>query len=338
MQDPDERRQRARDPRRLRPQQLGRVGVLLLRHDARAGGEVVGGLAEAELLARPEHDLAAEPREVGRADGGRVEVVEREVAVGDRVDRVRRRRLEAELGGRRLAVEVPVEPGQRAGAERHRRRGRGGVGEPLRVARAASRSRRAGDGRGRPAGRAAGGCSRASASRRGASASVSSRSISAAISSLARARALAHVERQVGGHLVVAGAAGVELAAQRADELGQPALDRHVDVLVAGSERELVALELGRDQVEAAAQLGELLGGEHPGALERRAWAREPACRRGHSRRSKPIEALMRANRGSGASSKRGIARPLSQSVLKIRGRLSGRWRSACASSPATPE
>ena len=37
------------------------------------------------------------------------------------------------------------------------------------------------------------------------------------------------------------------------DDLGQPALDRHVDVLVAGLEREGARLELGRDRVEARA-------------------------------------------------------------------------------------
>jgi len=100
-------------------------------------------------------------------------------------------------------------------------------------------------------------------------------------------------------------------------------------------------------------------GGEHAARLFERAGAPPErvrmiadACAQHHALRDQSrrgtevelmrladrIEALMRANRGSGASSKRGIARPLSQSVLKIRGRLSGRWRSACASSPATPE
>ena len=79
-------------PRRLRAQQLGGVGVLLLRHQARARGEGVGHLAEAELLARPEHDLGAELRQVGGAGGGRRQVVEHEVAVRHRVQRVVRPR------------------------------------------------------------------------------------------------------------------------------------------------------------------------------------------------------------------------------------------------------
>ena len=45
-------------------------------------------------------------------------------------------------------------------------------------------------------------------------------------------RVSAHEHRHVGGHLVVARAGGVELAADRPDELGQAPLDRHVHVLV----------------------------------------------------------------------------------------------------------
>ena len=83
-----ERDQMAGDPRRLGAQQLGGVGVLLLGHDRGARRPRVGHLAEAELLARPQHDLGAEPREVGGAGGGGGEVVEHEVAVRDGVDRV----------------------------------------------------------------------------------------------------------------------------------------------------------------------------------------------------------------------------------------------------------
>ena len=99
--DPGEGQEAGGDPRRLGSQQLGRVGVLLLRHDARARGEVLGQLAEGELVARPEHDLGAEAGEVHGADRGRGEVVENEVAVGDRVDRVGRDRVEAQVARRR---------------------------------------------------------------------------------------------------------------------------------------------------------------------------------------------------------------------------------------------
>ena len=44
------------------------------------------------------------------------------------------------------------------------------------------------------------------------------------------------IQAQVGGHLVVARAAGVQLAGHRADQLAQAPLDGGVDVLVAGLE------------------------------------------------------------------------------------------------------
>ena len=67
-----------------------------------------------------------------------------------------------------------------------------------------------------------------------------------------RVRAREH--RHVGRDLVVARAGGVQLAADRAGDLGQPPLDRHVDVLVVGPERELARVELRLDAVEPAEQ------------------------------------------------------------------------------------
>ena len=104
---------------------------------------------------------------MGRADGGRGQVSEREVAAGDRVDRVRRRPVEAQRARpfsrgrapsrcRRARPARAASPPPRHAPRRSARR-RGG----------ASRSRRAGDGRGTPAGPAGDGCTRASASRHG---------------------------------------------------------------------------------------------------------------------------------------------------------------------------
>ena len=78
-------------------------------------------------------------------------------------------------------------------------------------------------------------------------------------------------EAQVERHLVVAAAAGVQLAADRADQLGQPALDRHVDVLVGGREAERAGVELLLDLARGrASSLLALGGGEDA--------ARAPAC------------------------------------------------------------
>jgi len=68
----------------------------------------------------------------------------------------------------------------------------------------------------------------------------------------------AHEERHVGGHLVVAGARGVELAAHRAHDLGEAALDRHVDVLVLRADLEAVLLDLDPHLAEPALELREL--------------------------------------------------------------------------------
>ena len=54
----------ADQPPGLAPRQLGDVGVLLLRQHRRAGAVRVGEAQEAELLARPQHDLLAEARQV----------------------------------------------------------------------------------------------------------------------------------------------------------------------------------------------------------------------------------------------------------------------------------
>jgi len=58
-----------------------------------------------------------------------------------------------------------------------------------------------------------------------------------------------HEHRRIGGDLVVAGACGVELAADRPGDLGYPPLDRHVYVLVLLGEREAPVLELALDPV-----------------------------------------------------------------------------------------
>ena len=70
----------------------------------------------------------------------------------------------------------------------------------------------------------------------------------------ARQRRLAREERDVGGHLVVARARGVQPAADRPGELGEPPLDGHVDVLVVGREREAALAQLGLDRVQAGQQ------------------------------------------------------------------------------------
>ncbi len=111
---------------RLAACELGDVGVQLLRHDRRPGRRFLGKPREAELARRPEHELLADPREVDEERRGRVEVVEREVAIGDRIDRVAHRVRRRRERQRRA--------GERAGTERRRCRLRGREREPRAVA------------------------------------------------------------------------------------------------------------------------------------------------------------------------------------------------------------
>ena len=110
----------------LAARELGDVGVELLRHHRRAGRGVLGQVREAELGRRPEHDLLADPRQMAEEDRARVQVVEREVSVGDAVDRVAHR-----VRGRR---DREGRAGERARAERAEDRLRAGEAEPRPVA------------------------------------------------------------------------------------------------------------------------------------------------------------------------------------------------------------
>ena len=72
------------------------------------------------------------------------------------------------------------------------------------------------------------------------------------------------VEPDVERDLVVAATARVELGPRRPRDLGDAALDRGVDVLVAGLERERPAVELLPDAVERVGDGRGLLAGEQP--------------------------------------------------------------------------
>ena len=185
------------------------------------------------------------------------EVVEREVAVGDRIERVRVGPLEAEVGGERIAVDVPVEPGEGAGPGRHVRGGLGGAEEAAGVALEhpevgeqvvpevdGLRPLQVGVGGRGPVAVRLGLCHQASIS------DSSSAIARAEWARTSRARSVAtwsFRERAV-----------CSLPPTRPDQLGQAALDRHVDVLVVLAELEAPLVELAADAVEALGDLPEL--------------------------------------------------------------------------------
>src|SRR5437763_1874767 len=68
---------------------------------------------------------------------------------------------------------------------------------------------------------------------------------------------------------IAAAAAGVELPADGAEELRQPPLDRHVDVLVGAKKAEAAGVELAAHAREPALEAGALAPGEKPRAHQR---------------------------------------------------------------------
>ena len=98
----------------LSPQQLGHVGVLLLREHGAAGGEGVVEMDETELLGRPQRQLLAQPGEVDAQEGQVEERLGHEVPVADGVQGVLEPAGEAQVGSHRVGIEVERGAGQGA--------------------------------------------------------------------------------------------------------------------------------------------------------------------------------------------------------------------------------
>jgi hypothetical protein len=75
-------------------------------------------------------------------------------------------------------------------------------------------------------------------------------------------------QAQVEGHLVVAAASGVEPLSGLSRQLGQPPLDRHMDVLVASLNREIALGELAPHLGQASLDGPQLLGFKKAGLCQ----------------------------------------------------------------------
>ena len=106
------------DSAALAADKLGKVGVLLLRHDGRAGGVRVGKRDKAEFGARPQHDLLGKARQVHGHDGAGVMQIEQEITVGNRIERVGDHARKAKFGSRHLAIERIARTGKRGSTKR----------------------------------------------------------------------------------------------------------------------------------------------------------------------------------------------------------------------------
>jgi hypothetical protein len=129
-----QRDQGAHDAPGLGAGQLGRVRITLLRHDRAAGGEGVGQADEAERGAAPHDDLLGQAGEVDGADGGGGKELQREIAIGDGIERVGAGAVEAEGGGGGVPVNRERGAGQRRGAQRALVEPAPGIGEAAAVA------------------------------------------------------------------------------------------------------------------------------------------------------------------------------------------------------------
>ena len=182
-------------------------------------------------------------------------------------------------------VERQRRAGQRAGAERRHVEPAAAVEQAVDVAGEGPAVGEQVVGEQRPAGPAAGACSRAGTGRRPPRPGRAAPPGAPRPATATAVRAPLGVEPQVGGHLVVAAPARVELGAGRTGQLGDPPLDRGVDVLV------------GRQELEGAARRAPPRprrgrrarpppprpSGSRPGPGPR-TWAREPARSSGASR------------------------------------------------------
>ena len=122
----------------------------------------------------------------------------------------------------------------------------------------------------------------------------------------ARRRGRADVEQRVGGDLVVAAAGGVQAPAGVADQLGEAALHRRVDVLVAGERRRSCSRRAPPPPAPGPRRSRRRpRAGMIPQAPSMRAWAREPATSSGQRRRSTASEAFRRSNASAGPAAKR---------------------------------
>src|SRR5205814_5170618 len=220
--------------------------VALLRHYRTAGRKGIAEPDKAEGVARPDDDLLRKARQMrpGQRRGG--EKLDREIAVGDGIDRVRGRAVEAERGSGPVAVDRKSGAGERGGAERGFIEAAAAVGEAATVApehldighQMVAESHWLRDLQMRKAGHDAIGMCLGLTEKRALT--FPERGIEAV-------DCVANPETKIGRRLIVARLSGVYAARGRPDQLGEPRLDIEVDVLVLVAEDKAPHLDLAAD-------------------------------------------------------------------------------------------
>ncbi len=247
--------------------ELGGVGVLLVRHHRRPGREGVRDPDEPEPRVRPPRDLLREPAQVHHRERGRGEQLHDEVAVRDRVQRVGGDAVEAELPGRRLAIERIARARQRPGAQRRDVEPAAGVGEPAAVSLEHLDVGEEVVGEQHGLGRLDVGRPRQDgvALALGQADERPLHPHDGVVEAVDRAPG---PQAQVRRHLVVAGPPGVELAADGADPGREQRLEVEVDVLERRVPGDRAGLDVEPQGGEAALERGDLLVGQQPRAAQ----------------------------------------------------------------------
>ena len=240
--------------------QLGGVGIALLRHDRGAGGEAVGKPHEAELRRHPDHDLLGQPREVHGRDRRRCQRLQGEVAVGDAVERIGGRPIEAQRFRRHVPVDGKRRAGQGGGTQRALVEALARIAKPAAVARQhlhiGQQMVAEGHGLGGLQMREAGHHQVAMRLRL-----ARERELEGGQRRIGAVDPVAHVELEVGRDLVVARAGRVQPPGRLADQLLEPALHVHVHVLERARELEAASHDLLQHLVETGVDLpGVVLG------------------------------------------------------------------------------
>ena len=246
------------------PRQLGHIGVFLLRHDGRAGGEAVGQLDESEVLAHPNDEFFRQAADVHHAQRGRGSELDGEVAVAHRVQAV--------LAQLRLALGVDhaQRPGHTGAVQRV-----GGAGQCCRP-----QGQAVGAGAdlahaffvprehfhiGQQVVRKADGLrhlqmGEAGHHRLGVLGGHVDQSALQGFEQFADGvYFIAQPQTHIGGHLVVAAAPGVQAFACVAHQLGQACFDVEMHIFEFQLPLKLTALDVLADLLEAALDVGQVL-------------------------------------------------------------------------------
>src|SRR5947199_8313363 len=98
--------------------ELGHVGIFLLRHQTRSGGESVAELDEAEFVRAPDDQIFAQPGEMHSNHRETEQEFADKVAIAHRIETVLAYASKPDFAGNQFAIKDDGGAGERAGAER----------------------------------------------------------------------------------------------------------------------------------------------------------------------------------------------------------------------------